>query len=59
MCDVVYSVLNGNSRLKKGGCTPGPRKTGVLHKRLSCMVVFRCYEDYFAMINPIKPKIGL
>jgi len=22
------------------------------------MVIFRCFEDYVAMINPIKPNIG-
>jgi len=26
---------------------------------VSCMVTFRCNEDWFAMINPIKPNIGL
>jgi len=23
------------------------------------MVIFRCFDDYVAMINPIKPNIGL
>jgi len=26
---------------------------------LSCMVIFHCDEDWFAMIKPIKPNIGL
>jgi len=29
------------------------------HKSLSCMVTFRCNEDGFAAVNPIKPNIGL
>jgi len=39
--------------------TAGPRKSGGQHKCLSCMVIFRCNEDWFAMINPIKHNIGL
>ena len=29
------------------------------HKCLSCMVTFRYNEDWFAVINPIKPNIDL
>ena len=45
---------------KNWGGTSGPRKKSVgQHKCLSCMVIFRCNEDWFAMINPIKPNKGL
>jgi len=29
------------------------------HKYLPCMVIFHCFEEKVAMINPIKPNIGL
>jgi len=34
-------------------------KVGGQHKCLSCMVVFRCFDDYVAMIYLIKPHLNL
>ena len=57
---MTYWRYSGDSRMKKMGSTAGPRKkVGGQHKCLSCMVIFRCNEDWFAMIKPIKPNIGL
>ena len=42
-----------------GGNCGAKEKVGGQHKSLSCMVIFYCFEDYIAMINPIKPNIGL
>jgi len=45
---------------KNWEATTGPRKkVGGQHKCLSCMVIFRCNEDWFASIKLIKPNIGL
>ena len=44
---------------KLGGHYGAKEKVGGQHKCLSCMVIFRCTEDWFSMINPIKPNIGL
>ena len=42
------------------GDIAGPRqKVGGSKISLSCMVIFRCNEDWLAMINPIKPNTGL
>jgi len=36
------------------GDTAGPRqKVGGQHKCLSCLVIFRYNEDWFAMIDPV------
>jgi len=35
------------------------KSSGDQHKCLSCLVIIPCNEDRFAMINPIKPNIGL
>jgi len=43
---------------KSWGGTAGPRKkVGDQHKCLSWMVIFRCNEDWFAMINPITTQL--
>jgi len=42
---------------KRGGLCGPKEKSGGQHKRLSCMVIFRYNEGWFAMINPIKPNI--
>ena len=34
-------------------------KVGGQHKCLSCMVIFHCFEDQVAIIDHIKPNIGL
>jgi len=41
------NIASGDSRIKKvGGGTAGPRnKVGGQHKCLSCMVIFRCFEN--------------
>jgi len=44
---------------KVGGHCGVMEKKGGQHECLSCMVIFDCFEDYVAMINPIKPNIGL
>jgi len=44
---------------KNWGGTAGPRKKVGQHKCLSCMVIFRCFQDKVATINPIKHNIGL
>jgi len=57
---MTYWRYSCDSRMKKVGSTAGPRKkVGDQHKCLSCMVIFHCNEDWFAMIKPIKPNIGL
>jgi len=44
--------------IKSGEATAGPRKSrGGQHKCLSCIVIFHCFEDEVAMINPIKPNM--
>jgi len=43
----------------EGGHRGAKDESGGQHKCLSCMVIFRCNEDWFALINPIKPNIGL
>jgi len=51
---------SGNSRMKNWGETAGQRKkVGGQHKYLSCMKIFRCNEERLAMVNLIKPNIGL
>jgi len=40
-------------------CCGAKEKVGGQHKCLSFMVTFRCNEDWLAMVNPIKPNIGL
>jgi len=40
--------------MKKLGCH---KKVGGQHKCLSCMLIFGCNEDWFAIINPIKPNM--
>jgi len=54
-------VTSGDSRIKKcGGCALHDQgKSWGPHKCLSCMVIFRCFEDQVAMINPIKSNISL
>ena len=53
-------VTSGDSRMKKLGNHCGNKeKSRGQHSCLSCMEIFRCNEDWFAMINPIKPNIGL
>jgi len=52
-------MTSGDSRIKKRGALRGQGKSRGQHKCLSYMVIFRCFEDYVAMINPIKPNIGL
>jgi len=54
-------VCSGDSRIKKlGGALRGQGKSRRANiKCLSCMVIFRCNEDWFPMFNPIKPNIGL
>jgi len=42
-----------------GGHCGAKEKVGGQHKYLSCMAIFRCFEDLVAMIKPIKPHIGL
>jgi len=42
-----------------GGSLRGKEKVGGKHKCLTCMVIFRFLEDSLAVINPIKPSIGL
>jgi len=44
---------------KVGGHCRAKEKVGGQHKYLSCMVICHCFEDEVAMINPIKPNIGL
>jgi len=46
----IIPARSGNSRMKK---------LGGQHKCLPFMVIFCCKEDWFAVINPIKPNIGL
>jgi len=45
--------------LKKWGALRGQKKVSGQYKYLTCMVIFRCYEDSVAMIYLIKPNIGL
>jgi len=53
-------MASGDSRMKKWGShCGGKEKLGGQHKYLPCMVIFNCFEDEVAMINLIKPKIGL
>jgi len=40
-------------------CGAKEKVGGVTNIYLSGMVIFRCNEDLFVMINPIKPNIGL
>jgi len=55
-----YWRYSGDSRMKKVGVTAGPKKkAGNQHKYLFCMVIFQCNEDWFAMVKPIKPNLGL
>jgi len=57
---MTYWRYSGDSRIKKVGGTPRPRKKVVVqHKCLSCMVIFHCNKDWFAIIKPIKPNVGL
>jgi len=53
--------VSGDSRKKKlvRPLRGQGRKYGGQYKCLSCMVIFRSNEDWFAMINPIKHNIGL
>jgi len=54
------AMVSGDSRMKKvGGALQGQGKCRGEHKNLSCMVIFHCFENEVAMINPIKPNIGL
>jgi len=62
LCWMAYVcvVYSGDSRIKKvGGHCGTKEKAGGQHKCLSCKVIFHWFEDYVAMINPIKPNIGL
>ena len=54
------AVCSGDSRMKKLGrhCGDKEKSRGANIKCLSCMVIFRCNEDWFAVIKPIKPRIG-
>ena len=45
--------------LRNGGGTTGQGKSRGQHKCLSCMVIFHCFEDEVAMINPLQPNVGL
>jgi len=46
--------------LKKWGDHCGAKeKVGGATNMSSCMVIFRFFEDYVAMIYPIKPNMGL
>jgi len=46
--------------MKKLGVHYGAKvKSRGQHKCLSCMVIFHCCENQFAVIKPIKPNIGL
>jgi len=42
-----------------GGHCGAKENVGGQHKCRSCMVIFRCFEDEFVMVNPIRPNIGL
>jgi len=58
---LVRYMRSGDSRMKKlGGALRGQGKNvRGQHKCLSCMVIFHCNEDWFAMIKPMKPNKDL
>ena len=53
--------FSGGSRFLKcgGGHCGAKEKEGSEDNCLSCMVIFRCFEEYMAMINPIKLNISV
>jgi len=61
-CVVTENVVcSGDSRMKKlwDHCGAKEKSRGANINCLSCMVIFHCNEDLFAMIKLIKPNIGL
>jgi len=57
-----WDSISGDSRIKKvgGGHCGVMKKVGGQHKcRLSCVAIFRCFEDNVSMINRVKPNVGL
>ena len=57
---MTYWCYSGDSRMEEVGALRGQgKKVGGQHKCLSCMVIFHSKEDWFAIIKPIKPNIGL